>query len=255
MTFASSRLKVKRANKHISNVGLTVRRWLSSNFYVLSVYKKRRKWWVRCVVVKPFPAQQLALLVGDALHNLRSSLDILYFQISACPSKYTRFPIRDTREELESSLLAALEKKQISGDVFKHMLETVQPYKAGNFPLWALDEMNIIDKHKLLIPVVQFLAIEDVCFEDEEGADEYTMSLFPFGDYVSKGLPFDVDILDFDHPIGRPERRVTLKYYGHPTASIFFDDAPFTDKSVVPALSGIAEEVSRTIESFELLLG
>ena len=117
----------------------TVRRWLSSNFYVLSwSHKKRRKWWVRCVVVKPFPAQQLALLVGDALHNLRSSLDILYFQISACPSKYTRFPIRHAGRTGKLPSCGS-RKEDILGDVFKHMLETVQPYKAGNFPLWALD--------------------------------------------------------------------------------------------------------------------
>ena len=116
--------------------------------------------------------------------------------------------------------------------------------------------MDIIDKHKLLIPVVQFLAIEDVCFEDEEGADEYTMSLFPLGDYVSKGLPFPTSTSwILTTPIGRPERRVTLKYYGHPTALIFFDDAPFTDKSVVPALTGSPKKSRARFESFELLLG
>lgn len=48
--------------------------------------------------------------------------------------------------------------------------------------------------------------------------------------------------------------RVTLEDKGHFTAAIIFDiGVPFQGEAVIPALNGIAEEVTRTVEAFELL--
>ena len=48
-----------------------------------------------------------ALITGDALHNLRSALDLLFYQAmhesTGTTDKYTRFPIRDERRNLCSS--------------------------------------------------------------------------------------------------------------------------------------------------------
>ena len=250
-----SRLKVKWAHKHIGNHVMAVRRWLSSDFYTITIKKKRKVNHVSLVITKPFPGNQVALYIGDALHNLRSALDILYFQICVGPTKWTRFPIRDSREELEATLSAALKKKQISSDIFEHILETIKPYKAGNIALWALDDMNIIDKHQLLIPVLEFLEISGVCLKDEKGSLVEVESLFPFDKYVTDGVPFDVDIIDLSTGLQNRAKELTFENYGCPATAVMFQDPPFKGKSVLPTLNGIAEEVTRTIDSFAILLG
>jgi hypothetical protein len=252
--FSASRLKVKWAHKHIENSTMAVRRWLSSDFYAISVKKKRKVNYVSVVITKTFPADLVALYIGDALHNLRSALDILYFQICTKTTKWTRFPVRDSREELESTLSTALKKQQISSEVFEHILETVKPYKDGNLALWALDDMNIIDKHQLLIPVLQFVEISGVRLKDEKGSFIDVESLFPFGACLSDGSPYDVSVIDQTGYRNKAER-LTFEQYCSASIAIGFQDPPFCGQPILPTLNGIAEEVSRTIESFAILLG
>ena len=64
-----------------------------------------------------------------------------------------------TRQELEGTLKGTLKEKQISTYVHDFILNTIKPYKAGNFPIWAVDDMNIMDKHQLLIPNAQAYAL------------------------------------------------------------------------------------------------
>jgi hypothetical protein len=156
---------------------------------------------------------------------------------------------------LEATLSTALKKKQISSDIFEHILETIKPYKAGNFALWALDDMNIIDKHQLLVPVFEFLEISGVRLKDEKGSLVEVESLFPFDEYVTDGIPFDVDIIDLATGLQNRAKELTFEHYGCPACGVIFQDPPFKGKSVLPTLNGIAEEVSRTIESFAILLG
>jgi hypothetical protein len=107
---------------------------------------------------------QAALIIGDTLHNLRSALDILYWKImtlnKSSPTKWTRFPIADEREEFKRQIGAALKKQQISEPVHSLAIDSIKPYKTGNFPLWSLHEMNIMDKHQLLIPTFQMMAVQ-----------------------------------------------------------------------------------------------
>jgi hypothetical protein len=99
--------------------------------------------------------QRLALIAGDVIHNLASALDFLAYQI-VCSStndaprnpRGIYFPTFASAEKYE-----ALKRGKMEGagqEVFE-ALDALKPYKGGNDLLWALHELNNIDKHRLLI--------------------------------------------------------------------------------------------------------
>jgi hypothetical protein len=137
--------------------------------------------------------------------------------------------------------------KYIITDYFEvrdFLVDTVKPYKAGNYALWALDDLNIQDKHQLIIPVLKLMLIDDFRLEDDSC------------ELVDLKYSF---IADEPWRIRLKEtygRNLIVKDKGHATPWIFFDlGFPFEGQSVIPALNGIAEEVTRTVETFEICLG
>jgi hypothetical protein len=99
----------------------------------------------------------LGLITGDIIHNLRSCLDHLAWQLvdanGGKPSSHTMFPIfedptapTDYKSRIERILKGA------SPDAIK-LVQSLHPYKGGNDGLYALHRLDITDKHRLLITV------------------------------------------------------------------------------------------------------
>jgi hypothetical protein len=244
--FSSSWLKIKRANKHISDIYEMMVRFSASDFHTIKVeHDAERGTNFLCfeVDMSMFPMDESALTIGDGLHNLRSALDHLYFQVVlSCggkPTKWTRFPICDTREHLVAQINSALEKKQITADVGNLILDSIKPYKTGNPALWGLHEINIRDKHEIIIPVLKLIGFFGVALEDDQhlpvGSDYYIM------DESSRIRLRKAD-----------DRKVTIKDKGRPSANILFDiGTSFAPEAVFPALKRVSEEVARTVRLFE----
>src|ERR1700722_15469893 len=102
--FEHARLKLRRANKHIADINSLLSTFSDSDFYRLSIENDARQGtnFLRIDIDESgFPVDDAALIIGDALHNLRSALDQLYYRVvvvhcSGVPSKWTRFPIFDS---------------------------------------------------------------------------------------------------------------------------------------------------------------
>jgi hypothetical protein len=111
----------------------------------------------------------LALLIGDAVHNYRSALDQLIFELAFIDSnggkrlppkaslERTMFPDSNCRENFEGThvqtrLLAGLTKKH------RAQLKRFQPYRARNrtmpHPIRLLVDLSNDDKHRLTQPVL-----------------------------------------------------------------------------------------------------
>ncbi len=91
------------------------------------------------------PPTQSGVIVGDFLHNLRSALDSLAWNLSTRQSTSTYFPIylakpKDFHETMGEFISDA-----------QNAIEALQPYNdtdpLGN-PLWLLHDMSIADKHR-----------------------------------------------------------------------------------------------------------
>jgi hypothetical protein len=96
----------------------------------------------------------IGLIVGDALHNLRSTLDHLAWQLvleaGSAPTSSTSFPIFDDAAKYGRGALSKLAgMRQSAIDA----IAAIKPYKGGNDTLWRLHRLNNVDKHRLVISV------------------------------------------------------------------------------------------------------
>jgi hypothetical protein len=159
-------------------------------------------------------------------------------------TKWTSFPVRDAGDELVNALNCALEKKQITVPVATLVLDSVQPYQRGDKTIWGLNELNVWDKHQMLVPVLKLMHFANVRLEDEKGRP--AGRLFYYMDESSR--------VRVDPMKSTDDRILTVKDKGKPSATILFDvGVPFEGEAVIPTLNRIAEEVTRTLEAFEAL--
>jgi hypothetical protein len=117
----------------------------------------------------PIPIDAFSLLIGDIVHNLRSSLDFIAFELAAAhtqsltddQARQSQFPIvGDQDKEAQfgagANNFSSRARRSISCIESKaqNVIETVQPYKRGTeyreHPLWYLQELSNIDKHRYL---------------------------------------------------------------------------------------------------------
>lgn len=102
----------------------------------------------------PVMPPEIPLIVGDVLHSLRGALDYVACGMVVAGggviNSKTKFPIREVAEDWEVSglrLVKGAHQQAIEA------LRRIQPYKAGNYFLWLLNRLNILDKHRLLVAV------------------------------------------------------------------------------------------------------
>jgi hypothetical protein len=91
--------------------------------------------------------------------------------------------------------------------------------------------------------VMKIMHIIDVSFEDEHGKE------WPLNKLLIADEPWTLQVKEFYG------KNLRLKNKGRAASTIFFDSGfPFEGKQVIPALDGIAKEVSRTVEALDALL-
>jgi hypothetical protein len=152
------RLKVKRAKKHIADLESAIRSFLDEKPYTLATkphpIAEIHHTTLYVSDVKPVP-DDISLIIGDAVHNLRASLDYLMWQLveagGGVPNRNIYFPISDTPQQYQSAIGNG-EIQKIVPDALD-IIGSVQPYKTADQTLWLLHQLDIIDKHRLLLTV------------------------------------------------------------------------------------------------------
>ncbi len=266
------RLKVGRAKKHIEKLDAAISGFLVDNPYeVLEEPDPEfggehggKQWRIR---VKADPPDDLALLAGDAIHNLRSALDLLVGQLVIANGKDPKreaFPIGDTKTDFETGRFGIKTLKgRISSDAIRVMRE-LQPYQGGNDSLWRLHKLDIVDKHRLLLVVGGafmnlLLSATLTLGEDSMTTEEFGLQPAEFlcplkdGDIIPVGLrqtasahaPGD----DPDAPT--PEMKMNYKFA---FAVAIHESGVAEREPLVPFLNHLASTVDGTIAAFEPLL-
>jgi hypothetical protein len=151
----SSKLKVERAKTHIDHLQIALKAYFGANPYGVrqefDVNGEDVNWIIHSTA--PLPDEVYAI-VGDAIHNMRSSLDHLAVTLAkangATKLGDVYFPFGRSREIFEAS---AKEKiKRLSTDA-RDMIRALQPYQGGNDFLFSLHALDNSDKHQTIIPV------------------------------------------------------------------------------------------------------
>src|SRR5713226_2447842 len=111
--FRDARLKDDRANKHVEELKAAIFSLKESN--TARIEKNLETGHQELIHTLPGLEDallNLSLIVGDAIHNLHTALDFAWVStierhIPAASSKFTKFPVRETREKLEAALHGA----------------------------------------------------------------------------------------------------------------------------------------------------
>jgi hypothetical protein len=145
------RVKIEWAKKHIPDLQAAIERFLQTSPYtVIAQDDPQIGLHYTVELVEQIPSDILCL-TGDILHNLRSSLDHLLFRIMPSTVPWTRqhgFPIAAGATEYEARKLR--KTKGLPQNLVQR-IDAVKPFKGGNDILWRLNELNNIDKHRLLV--------------------------------------------------------------------------------------------------------
>lgn len=117
---------------------------------------------------------EMSLIAGDAIHNLRSALDFAWYStIGRClPDKLsgkTKFSVMETKQDLEGTL-HGIEVDTRYPRLFECMVMQIQPYKGADNPVVrALHDLDISDKHLLLLNLGTFSTADGISVRDASG--------------------------------------------------------------------------------------
>lgn len=244
-------LKLRRANYHLSDLDARLREFATPHPYDVVTERDEvaKATEHKFHMVKVIP-EEWSLVVGDMLHNLRATLDLIAWQLveanNGTPDDATKFPIgrRDKRSwevgEGGAKVLAR-PKKAIHKDAMT-VLHWLKPYKGGDDALYALHELNIVDKHSLLIPVY--------------GALRETVMRFPDGSLIPMHMPGAGP----PKPLQEGARLALMPFDADGQMEPVFDigiafgEAPVAGQEMLPTLRVITRQVEGVLKAFEPFL-
>jgi hypothetical protein len=166
---AGVNIKLARAKIHAAELREKVKRVIGPNLQRLTFCPdpETGKYFLRVYGVPSIEPEWRAI-IGDCLFNLRASLDHLAWQLVILdgkePNRQTQFPIRESPVDKKGDPLPIQLDPAIGRPDILNALEAVQPYMnpatgqpTSDFrlsPLWLVNKLHIIDKHRLLLVVV-----------------------------------------------------------------------------------------------------
>src|SRR6266702_6379559 len=104
--FYGARLKIERAKEHINDLNSRAQLFADTHPHTINLETDLDTGdkLLSIAPAEPFP-DQLVCILGDALHNLRSALDHAWCSMVVSQTKWTRFPLRDTKQSFESAIV------------------------------------------------------------------------------------------------------------------------------------------------------
>lgn len=153
------RAKVERAKEHFEYLAVRVDEFLAMEPYGYTVAADPRTGDnVVVATVKDRPPLVWGVIIGDVVHNLRSSLDHLVYQLIVLngdtPDRRSEFPIFSSVKEYEASGEAKVKKVAPAAQkIIKKLVPDPTKGSVDDHPLWLIHELNRLDKHQVLTVV------------------------------------------------------------------------------------------------------
>lgn len=171
--FRASFLKIERAKKHIKELEQLAADFLGGDPVQTTAEEAAGPDGSMGIVIQmkvsPVP-EEMSAVVGDIIHNLRTSLDLMASELCRLNQKSDKgvhFPFSDEAGSLDEAI-----KRwhfQRAGDDAIKLLKELKPYRGGNEALRAIHDLDIQDKHQSLIPGAMSAASPIIQVRDENG--------------------------------------------------------------------------------------
>jgi hypothetical protein len=280
-----SRAKVRKANEDLARLNQSVQRIFDPGPYVMVAEfdAESGQHTVRAKRIADLPLIEWGTWIGGIAHDLRSALNyIITALVGGNVTRRHEFPIFDDADlyserdrKQRPTNRSGLAKIEGVGDPAATLIESLQPYNGVETPpdmppdtiassaLWALHELNRVDKHQELIvpiPIVQRVNIEhstDVTIHEhitpgplEDDAVLFRMTVsFPRADegmLVSLSVPRATGGLKIT-----PSPSLYVPVKAHFAFDVAFTETvPTRGGLVVDSLGQILGKVSTTVDAF-----
>jgi hypothetical protein len=152
-------LKINRSLEHLDALNKSGEAVFKDDMYGVYAIQgeansQRTKYLFRAKMLKPLPVVEWGIIVGDAVHCLRSALDQLAYTLSVDPDGNTAFPMCRTKKDWVTQAPAMTWGIP---EPFVALIDAVQPYHRGDaaahtHPLAILNSLSNADKHRY-VPV------------------------------------------------------------------------------------------------------
>jgi hypothetical protein len=157
--FHSARYSIAHAKRRIAEFESEEIAFIKSNPYTRAMEQNTdgTEDFYKIKLTKPMPVG-LPGIGFDVVSNLRTALDQAGYDVAVAAGttgKKAHFPFGLDLTEVQSRANEA--SKHIPKDIFNYMV-SCEPYKTGNYLLWALNQLCNSHKHEILTPVAMSIA-------------------------------------------------------------------------------------------------
>ena len=141
--------RIVRAEENVRNLDREVTTFLAGSPYYSVQHDEANGDRVWSLKINSEIPLAFSVLVGEIIHDLRSTLDHMIYHLvlqnGGTPTFSTAFPIYDSAMDFKKDGKSKI--KGVSSQV-AHVVDTTKPYKNGNDALYQLHRLSIIDKHR-----------------------------------------------------------------------------------------------------------
>jgi hypothetical protein len=241
------KLKIERAKEHIRDLESVVVPFFDGYpyTYAADLLPQISHYSVRLATVKPLPTC-IPVIVGDGIHNLRAALDHLAWQLveagGGTPNGQTAFPIVAADANAVQRYRSAVGKGEIAKmrpGAFK-LLESIQPYNSGDKTLVEIHQLDIWDKHRLILAVYAVLGAWGLKTPKNWFAELGLGKPIEVGDEICR-IPQDT--------WERSHENIRFGFY-----TAFGDPEIVRGESLLEALNRMADAVATVVSRFEEFL-
>ena len=188
--------------------------------------------------------------MGDVVHNLHSAIDILYCDILRHEghgvNEHSKWPFRRTRAELAGAFNGRKGQSRLRSEIVNLIVDSIQTYRGGRGDaLYALHDLNIEDKHMLLLPTINITEVDGVEFVDATGIigkfqfKAWGASFFGTGAHSRVEAATDI---------------VEIKNAGKAAFDVLFGQGACCGKPLTPTLCELSQHVVETVDTVEKCL-
>lgn len=150
--YSGALLKIDRAEKHIRDLDFLIFCFLRRQPYrIRQIADLQGGRFGYEISLKEMPPIEISGVLGDAIHNLRASLDLAISAIALSLGNdidKTYFPFAKFADDIEKMIR---NRAGNAGDEAMQICREQRPYSTGNEALWGLHQADIADKHQTLI--------------------------------------------------------------------------------------------------------
>lgn len=243
--------KIQRAIHHTNDLRIKIDEYFAKTPFELVTKSDKKTGEVTHYVRKNHPIPvEFSLIIGDAVHNLRSALDLTMFAMigeKARKPDAVQFPFAKKADDFQNSIKSR--QVELAGSAVLNVINQLKPYGGGNELLYMVHRLDIEDKHKLIITTAASAEIGNKDFSDMIPLikDGYDAKFIIHMDTVFVLLPpefptfFEGVKYRSDMPEGEQVRKTQPKF------DICFRDGDRIGYPVIPALISMITEVTSSV--------